>query len=149
MTKEEKVRWLQRYLSLEKELALKREDLLRWKAEAERMTASLSDIPKGQSVIHDRMAETVANITDHMNDISSHIDTLLAVKKEIEAEIHSVENGTCRLLLLLRYIEGKKWENIAVTMNYSWRAVHMIHQKALKMILNREEMEKSMHKNAL
>lgn len=38
-------------------------------------------------------------------------------------------------LMRLRYIQGKKWEEICVDMNYSWVQIHDIHSKILKRII--------------
>ena len=41
------------------------------------------------------------------------------------------------MLMRYRYIDGLKWEEVAVRMNYSWTQTHDIHGKALKQ-LNKE-----------
>jgi DNA-directed RNA polymerase specialized sigma24 family protein len=61
-------------------------------------------------------------------------DALLSLRLRIETAIDALDDSTLRRLMRLRYIEGKRWEVIAVEMGYSWAGVHKIHKKALKKI---------------
>lgn len=56
----------------------------------------------------------------------------IQLRAEITAKIDAMPDETESLLLRLRYIHGLKWEEVAVKMDYSWRAVHKIHSKALE-----------------
>lgn len=44
-----------------------------------------------------------------------------------------------RTLIRLYYAQGLTWEEVCVTMNYSWRQIHRIHSEALKALKTREE----------
>lgn len=132
MTREEKIRHLSRYKNLEKEIRMKREEIVRLKSESERVTTLISGLPKGKnSEIQDKTAETVAKLLDLVSSLNEDVVRLVCLRKSMEKEIQGVENSTYRILLTKRYIEGKKWENIAVEMNYSWKSVHKIHRRAL------------------
>ena len=48
--------------------------------------------------------------------------------------IQAVEDSTLRTLLEYRYINGKKWEEIALMMGYDYRYILKIHGKALSML---------------
>ena len=56
----------------------------------------------------------------------------IQLRAEITEKIDAMPDETESLLLRLRYIHGLKWEEVAVKMDYSWRAVHKIHSKALE-----------------
>lgn len=68
-------------------------------------------------------------------------DEVLAMYKAKEAELQAalvaIENAIEKLeprerqLVRLHYIDGLKWEQVAVVMCYSWRQVHRIHSDAL------------------
>lgn len=132
MNRQEKIRYLSRYRNLEKEITQKREQILKWKSEAEKVTTILSDLPKAKSrEIEDRNAEIVAKMIDLHYELNQDISILIDLKKEIEGVISNLDNPTYRLLLTKRYIDCKKWELIAVEMNYSYRGVHKIHKIAL------------------
>jgi RNA polymerase sigma factor (sigma-70 family) len=50
---------------------------------------------------------------------------------EIEAAIEVLESRE-RTLIRLYYVEGLTWEEVCVSMSYSWRQIHNIHRKALE-----------------
>ena len=53
------------------------------------------------------------------------------IKSETLAVIMKIDNGTYRRLLVLRYINGHTFEEIAVRMHFSWRQTHRLHGRAL------------------
>jgi RNA polymerase sigma factor (sigma-70 family) len=109
--------------------------ILELESEAERQTAQIGRVPgpsgnvKGH--VKDRMAEIVAKIVELKdklnNEIASSYESLAKITEAIKG-LPSRE----RYLIHARYIECKKWEQIAVEMNYSWQHIHEIHAKALK-----------------
>lgn len=77
--------------------------------------------------------ESIANkIIDLEQRINSEIERLLELKIEIRKVLESVENETEQLLLRLRYIEYKRWEEIADIIGYEERQVYRIHGAALQ-----------------
>ena len=46
--------------------------------------------------------------------------------------IEALEDEREKLLLTYRYLEGLKWEEVAVRMKYSWRKIHYLHSDALE-----------------
>ncbi len=52
--------------------------------------------------------------------------------KKVQEAIEAMENDREKELLTYRYLQGMKWEEIAVKMGYSWQHVHKIHASALK-----------------
>jgi len=70
-----------------------------------------------------------------MVDLEKKIDEemvqLMELKMEIREKIYQVENPNRRLVLLYRYINFMKWEEIADQMNYSIKQLHRIHNAAL------------------
>lgn len=60
----------------------------------------------------------------------SKMDDLATELLTIEAAIESLD-PTARLLCRYRYVDGLKWEEVCVRMNYSWRQVHNLHRRAL------------------
>lgn len=67
-----------------------------------------------------------------MEELRKQGEECIRKRKEIIAKIEEIGNETEILLLRYRYINGMKWEDIAVKMEYSWQHVHKIHGKALK-----------------
>ena len=63
---------------------------------------------------------------------------LAAEQLEIEEAIEALD-GTERMLLRYRYIDGLTWEEVCVRLCYSWRQTHYIHAKALEQLRAKEE----------
>lgn len=62
------------------------------------------------------------------------VDALCSFRREVCTYIGTVNDGTLRRILTLRYISGKTWEQIAVTTNYCYKQVCRLHGKALTAI---------------
>ena len=69
---------------------------------------------------------------DLQNEINADIDSLVDLKRELRKTIESIPNVDYRTVLELRYLNFRKWEEIAVTMGYRLRNVHYIHDKAIE-----------------
>ena len=79
----------------------------------------------------DKISAVVAKIVDLEHDINRTVDELIDLKAEAIVMIDSIPNDDYRLLLTLRYLNFKTWEQIAVDMNYSYQWVHVLHSRAL------------------
>lgn len=66
------------------------------------------------------------------DEINEKIDELVDLKLSISNEIDRLDKSEHRILLRLRYINLRPFENIAVAMQYDIRQVHRIHGNALK-----------------
>jgi len=80
------------------------------------------------------MENAIVKLIDLEHDIDADIDKLVDLKREIIEVINSVEQPEYHLLLELRYLNYKTWEEIAEMMNYSWRNIHYVHGKALRAV---------------
>lgn len=125
-----KIEWLKRYTRLDQEINRKCEELSRWKSRATKVTSSMSLAPGGAKE-GNQIPDTVEKIISLESEIDADIDELLLARGEIEKAIKSVPNGTLRLLLEHRYIDGMTWEQVAVEMNYNYRWVLRLHGKAI------------------
>jgi DNA-directed RNA polymerase specialized sigma24 family protein len=61
---------------------------------------------------------------------------LVELEKDIIGRIDALEEPAYRELLTLRYVNGHKWEEIAVRMNFAFRWVHTLHGRALRSLEN-------------
>jgi DNA-directed RNA polymerase specialized sigma subunit len=73
-------------------------------------------------------------IAEYDEQIQQKILELLETKSEIKAAIAKVEDGKLRCVLLKHYIDGEKWEKIALDMNYSYMHVTRLHGYALNAV---------------
>lgn len=123
--------YLSQYNSLDREIHILQEQVKDLEEKAE----SISHMSgSSNSSAFDKIGKTVARLVDTKNEIISMIDRLLALKKEIEGVIAELENPKYSQILTLRYINGKKWENIAQIMHMDLRWVHRLHGRALQKI---------------
>ena len=67
-------------------------------------------------------------------DLMARIRELYDLKAEVEAGVMRLPAGTLREILLLRYVSVMTWEQIAVTMDLSYRHVCRLHGDALEEI---------------
>lgn len=130
-TNQDKIKYLKRYVILDREIDRKLKEVDCWRAKLSRLTPVYSSQPKGGGTIYSRTEEIIIKITDMEEAINADIDKLIDLKQEIERVIDSVPNDKERLLLKYRYLDGKTFEWIAAEMNYSWRHIHRLHSQAL------------------
>lgn len=54
--------------------------------------------------------------------------------KNIEKSIRDLNSEDAQTIMWLRYIDGLKWEEVCVAINYEWAQMHRIHARALRKI---------------
>lgn len=92
------------------------------------------------SVVNDGMPKgnKSSDLSDFMVLLDEEIEKLKSERLEkvkrysdISRKIKAMENDNEKEVLTLRYINGLKWEEICIRMNYSWKQIHRIHSSAL------------------
>ncbi len=78
--------------------------------------------------------EGICKMLSLQEEIEKDIIKLLEIKEEVSNKINSIENNQFKLILTLRYINFKSFEEIAVYMGYSYRNCTRLHKSALKYI---------------
>ena len=81
-----------------------------------------------------KMEDVICKIIDLQNEINKDIDELVDLKKNIVNIVKVVPNSEHQMVLELRYLCFKTWEEIAVEMGYSVRNIYNLHGAALKEI---------------
>lgn len=79
----------------------------------------------------DILGETMTKIISLEEDINSRIDELVSLKADALTRIGNIPDHDQQNLLIARYVEGAKWERIAVDLNFSIAQVYRIHGAAL------------------
>ena len=102
------------------------------------LTANLKEISIQTSHDNSKMKNTILKIIDQERELDEEIDRLVDLKAEIKKVIDGMENIEYRLILELRYLCFRSWEEIAVDMDYSIDDVFRIHRKALEMVKMQE-----------
>ena len=97
-----------------------------------RITPVLKQDVVSSSGGQDKLGDTVAKIADLRDQINRDVDAFVDLKKEAAAKLAWVEKPEYFEILYKRYFEFKKWEQIAVEMNYGYRNVTKLHGRALQ-----------------
>ena len=99
---------------------------------AQKMTVSFGN-EGGRGVrIQSPMENALVKIIDMEQEINRDINNLIDLKQRIAMNIKSIIIPEQELLLELRYLGYKTWEEIGQIMGYSYRQVHRIHGEALR-----------------
>lgn len=98
-----------------------------------RVTTTITDEPRGGSIIHDTMAEMVAVIADKDCDVVRLSMLIEQIAAEVEMAITNLK-AIERYIMRCYYIECLPWETVAKLANYCERRVYEIHGEALAKI---------------
>ena len=99
-------------------------------ADITRTTAILSDMPRGGK--QDRHEEVLTEMIDLKCRFRTDLLELMRLKGEAIGLINSLADSRYRLVLNHYYLGGMTWEQVAVTMDISYRWVLKLHGQALK-----------------
>lgn len=125
--------YLNRYHELDASINSLCDELAHWRAIATRITPP--DKFNGRSVTpSDKVGQAVAKIIDLENRINAEIDVLVDMRDDIRNTISAVDDARLRQVLVSRYINFKKWEEIAEIMHTDLRWIYRLHGKALQKI---------------
>lgn len=90
----------------------------------------------------DKIGNAIAKITDLQNELNRDIDHFVDLKREAAAKLGKVTRAEYYEILHKRYFEYQSLEQIAVSMNYTYRWIRRLHGRALNVfgkIMNEEE----------
>ena len=87
------------------------------------------------------VSDKVARLDELIRAANEEWDELIEMREHAKTLIAKLESATQQEVLTKRYIQNKRWEQIAVEMNITWRHTFRIHRAALdgfsqKMALN-------------
>lgn len=123
--------YLNQAYRLDQRINSKLEQLAQLKALATKVTTGMSDMPGSPTRNVKKNEDIVLKIIDLENEINDRIDELVDLKKDIVHRINEVNNPEYKLILELRYLCFRSWEEIAVEMDYGIDNVFRVHRKAL------------------
>lgn len=129
--------FLQQYQDAEYEIRAKLDQIHRLRELSTSTTQALGG-DRVQSSAENKLERIVAKIADMESEVDEDIDKLVETKKQVAEVISRVPDAAQRNVLTLRYINGKRWEEIAVDMNYNYRWVLELHGRALREISKRQ-----------
>ena len=128
MTTQEKIRYLRRYREGEQEIRQLERELEVWRSRAEKITPGGGEGGGGRS---DRIQNAVGMLVELQEKLADQLAALARMREEIVREIDRVEELRLRQILRMRYIDGMKWEEIAVAQRIDYRWLLRLHGRAL------------------
>src|SRR5690606_13440262 len=131
MTVAEVKQYLRRLKQLNNIVQSKLDEIETLTSLAQRMTNVSKNVLVQKSTPQDKLSELISKIIDLKNELKKDVDNLLDLKLDIIQKINDIENNDYKLLLTLRYLNFKTWEEIAVEMGYTYQWVHVLHGRAL------------------
>ena len=134
LTSQDKIAYLKRYGAIDNRIGQECEELSKWNARATKVTPTYSDMPKGGET-SDKIQTSVEEMDEIREQLNSDMKELIKIKTEIMGAIKAVNDTTLQNVLIMRYISGKTWEQIAVDMHYSYQWTCELHGRALKQLI--------------
>jgi hypothetical protein len=108
----------------EKELNEIRADILTIRA------SSLSEHVSGSK--NSDTADKYIRLEKYMEKVNAEWDKLIDMRDAAKDLIGAMPDPMHRAVLYARYINGQRWEDIAMDMHYSWKGIFKLHGQALR-----------------
>ena len=123
--------YLSQAYRIDQRINSKLEQVMSLRALLGKATGTLTGAPKAAPPNPHSMEDTICKMVDMENEINNDIDTLVDLKAEIMRRIKRIENTEYQTLLEMRYLCFKRWEEIAIELNYSMQYAFRMHDRAL------------------
>lgn len=127
--------YLSQAFHIDQRISSKLSQVMRLREAATSCTATLTDMPRPDSPSRQQMADTICKIVDLEREINEDIDRLVDLKAEARRAINAVSDPDQQLILELRYLCYKPWNEIMEELGYSEPTIYRLHGEALKKIL--------------
>jgi len=128
----EKCRYLNQYRIMHIEIDQITKELQRWQDLATRISPSYSDMPHGGG--SDKVQTAAVEVAELTDKLNQKLHQAIMVQENIKKLLESLDDIKLRQLISYRYINGMRWEEIAVRMDFNYRWVLRLHRKALNQI---------------
>lgn len=130
MTKDE----LKQYRNIRAEICSIQDEIKELKNQVQTIKAvTISDMPKGG--LQEDFTDIIAKIDELTRLLYIKMAQLVTIQKRIENIIEKIENPRDKIIMRQYYINGMKWEDIAVSVGLkNIRHIFRIHRKILQKI---------------
>ena len=123
-------RELKNYIYDKKWVEERLEDIKERKTLVNNITTTLSDMPNGSRRVEDKMAESLVEILDLINDLERYLKELKEKQIEIETKIDKIEQPY-KNILYFRYIKGNNLTEVSNQINAEYDYTRKLHGIAL------------------
>lgn len=97
----------------------------------------MSDMPRGGSTEGNQQEDLAIYHIELLEFYKAKEAELAKEQLAIEKAIEPL-GSTARQLMRYRYLDGLKWEEVCVRMNYSWSQTHLLHAQILRCMADQE-----------
>ena len=126
--------YLRQYRYIDRSVEAKLERIERLRALAVTVMAAYGRNGGSGGRSPDSRMDVVARLVDAQRELDVEIAQLLDTKAAIEAAIARLPDARMRTLLELRYLQGRKWDDIAAALGYCRDNVLRLHRAALQKV---------------
>ena len=116
---------------LDRKIANKQMELESLKALVTSITPTLKEVNVQSGGSQDRLGDTMAKILDLQNEINRDIDKYVDRKLEAIRLINKLEDDVSINILIQRYVNYKRWDEIAESLHYTRQGIFKKHGQAL------------------
>ena len=123
--------YLNQAKTLDPRINVKLDRVSRLRAMTQKITASLD----GEQVSRTRnvtsLEDAIIRLMEEEVSLNAAIDRLVDLKRAVSGVLKQIDDTDCQLLLELRYLCYRSWEEIAEVMHMHIRTVYKVHGRAL------------------
>ncbi len=117
---------------LDQRINAKLDRVTRLRALTLRVTAAMDSEPVSHTRNVMSLQDQIARLMDEEVSLNAAIDRLVDLKSEVSEVLALIHDPDCQLLLELRYLCFRSWEEIAEVMHFHVRTVYKLHGRALQ-----------------
>ena len=120
--------------TLDRRVKSLRDQIASIRAQETSIGGTLSEVAVQTSPRRDPVGEMIARRIDLEDELIRIATRLLCVKAQVLQLVEALSDERQKLIMTERYINLKRWEDIAADNHYSWKHVHRLHSTALTAI---------------
>ena len=124
--------YLRQLLSIERLIQVKTTERERLMALATKVTSALSDCKVETSPDNTKTQNIIIKMAELREEIEEQTSRYTSLYHKIEEEIDSMEDDRYRILLIMRYMKGASFSDIADKLGYEKRWTLVLHKRALQ-----------------
>lgn len=124
--------YLRQLLSIERLIQVKTTERERLMALATKVTSALSDCKVETSPDNTKTQNIIIKMAELREEIEEQTSRYTSLYHKIEEEIDSMEDDRYKILLIMRYMKGASFSDIADKLGYEKRWTLVLHKRALQ-----------------
>lgn len=124
--------YLNQLMSIEKLIQVKTTERERLMALATKVTSALNDCKVETSPDNTKTQNIIIKMAELREEIEEQASRYTTLYRKIEEEIDDIEDDRYKLLLIMRYMKGASFSDIADKLGYEKRWTLVLHKRALQ-----------------